>query len=267
MSLKASSDGWWTRLFVLIPVGSSLFRLLIGLWKHVKDAFFGDFTTNSLEDNCKCLQVKMHEIRNRVDSLERHTVLDIHSTTHRLETGVAKMNLVQTSTLSEIKTVSSTSRSIATGINEINALQDHFHSEYTVKLNGIKAGVDAQNGLVSMLEEQLHKVDCMRTKINTSARTLISVRAQFRIEAQELRNSKIKTGDHQKTSKLKTQRHVQRATYVSRSRHTQCVWRSRACLQTRAVFGTIILRPSPVDFPARRVPGLIRNGRLSSAAG
>ena len=147
MLLKASSDGCWTRLFVLIPVRISLFRLLTGLGKRVKDAFFGEFTTSSLEENCKCLRAKMHEIQDQVDSLQRNTILDMHSTTHRLETGVAKMNLVQTSTLSEIKAVSSTSHSIATGINEINASQDKFHSEYTAKLNGIKAGVDAQNVL------------------------------------------------------------------------------------------------------------------------
>ena len=118
-----------------------------------------------------------------------------------------------------------------------------------------------------MLEEQLQKVDCMWTYIDTSVCTLTSVRAQFRTEAQELGNSKIKTGDRPKTSKLKTQRHMQRATCVSRSRHRQSVWRSRARLQTRGVFGTVILRPSPVDFPARRVPGLVRNGRLSSTTG
>ena len=102
----------------------------------------------------------MREIRDRVDSLQRNTIIDTNSTTHRLETGVAKMSLVQTSTLSEIKAVSSTSHSISKGINELNASHDRSHTEYTAKLDGIKAGVDAQNGLANMLEEQLQKVDC-----------------------------------------------------------------------------------------------------------
>ncbi|MCJ1239776.1 hypothetical protein MMC14_007774 [Varicellaria rhodocarpa] len=205
---------------ILLGVTESVIRWLLdkAVWKRVKDAFFGEFTTSSLEENCKCLRAKMHEIQDQVDSLQRNTILDMHSTTHRLETGVAKMNLVQTSTLSEIKAVSSTSHSIATGINEINASQDKFHSEYTAKLNGIKAGVDAQNvldqcpvwvpipsvwcadlyhvgtyialqnGLANMLEEQLQKVDWLNFELKRKNSEIRKLRLET---ARKPRSSKL----------------------------------------------------------------------------